>query len=131
MRKANMQRRHVELIAGTIRFADVAPEARAASVRPTRPASGYCRTGAREDAMFKPNAEHKRALRLLAGCPDGAAAYCLTTSHAVALRTLVALVQHELANTRTTDVAARSGNRPAKTITRLRITNAGRRAISG
>jgi len=81
--------------------------------------------------MFKPNAEHQRALRLLAEFPDGATAYCLTTLHAVAPPTLAGLVQHELADARTTQVAARSGNGAAMTVIRLRITNAGRRAIAG
>jgi hypothetical protein len=78
--------------------------------------------------MFKPNAEHQRALCLLAQFPDGATAYCLTTLHAVAPPTLAGL---ELADACTTQVAARSGNGAAMTVTRLRITNAGRRAIAG
>jgi hypothetical protein len=76
-------------------------------------------------------AEHHRVLGILAGCPDGATAYCLTHHNEVALRTINELVQHKLADARYQQVATHNAEGTPITVARLKITTAGRRALVG
>jgi hypothetical protein len=67
----------------------------------------------------------------VAGCPDGATAYCLTHHNRVALATINELVQHDLADARYQQVAFHNAKGPPITLVRLKVTNAGRRALAG
>jgi hypothetical protein len=76
-------------------------------------------------------AEHRRVLAILAGCPDGATASCLTQLNRVAHTTIAELVGRELVDAQVHYVATGNSNRGAISVVRLTITNAGRRAVAG
>ena len=72
---------------------------------------------------------HRRVLTILAGCADGATAYCLTQLNGVASHIIAELVEHELIDARVQYVAAPDSKREAISVLRLTITNAGRAAL--
>jgi molybdopterin biosynthesis enzyme len=75
-------------------------------------------------------AEHRRVLTILAGCPDGATASCLTQFNRVAHTIIAELVGRELIDAQVQYVATSNSNRRAISVVRLRITAAGRTVIT-
>jgi hypothetical protein len=72
-------------------------------------------------------ADRQRALELLASCPDGCPE-ALLTAHGFTGKQMVDLVGSGLATT--TEERVIAGKKPME-VTRVRITDAGRRALSG
>ena len=72
------------------------------------------------------NAEHTRALTMLAGCPDGATDYALTSLHKFTPRVLFDLIESKLASAGWHTVGTSSRR---FSVMRMHITNAGRQAI--
>jgi len=71
--------------------------------------------------------DHRRALELLASCRDGCPE-ALMVAHGFTARQLTALVRTGLATASSERVMA--GKKPME-VTRVRITDAGRRALAG
>jgi hypothetical protein len=75
--------------------------------------------------------EHCRILTILAECPGGATASCLTQLNRGAHAIIAELVGRELVDAQAQYIATRDSNLGAISVVRLKITNAGRRAIAG
>jgi len=75
--------------------------------------------------------EHRRMLTILAECPDGATASCLTQLNRGAHTVIAELIRRELVDAQVQYVATRDSNLGAISVVRIKITNAGRRAIAG
>jgi hypothetical protein len=75
--------------------------------------------------------EHRRLLAILAERPDGATASCLTQINQGGHTIIAELIGRELVDAQVQYVATRDSNLGAISVVRLKITNAGRRAIAG
>ena len=75
--------------------------------------------------------EHRRILTILAERPDGATASCLTQLNRSAHIIIAELVGRELVDAQVEYIATRDSHLGAISVVRLKITNAGRRAIAG
>jgi hypothetical protein len=75
--------------------------------------------------------EHRRILTILAERPDGTTASYLTQRYRGANTIIAELVGRELVDAQVQYIATRDSNLGAISVVRLKITNAGRRAIAG
>ena len=75
--------------------------------------------------------EHRRILTILAERPDGATASRLTQVNRAAHTIIAELIGRELVDAQVQYVATRDSNLGAISVVRIKITNAGRRAMAG
>jgi len=75
--------------------------------------------------------EHCRMLTILAERPNGATASCLTQFNRAAHTIIAELIGRELVDAQVQYIATRDSNLGAISVVRLKITNAGRRALAG
>lgn len=70
--------------------------------------------------------EHRRALAIVAGCPDGITGPALLELNGVAIQTVYWLEERKLIEVRVEQVAARNSSMAAIPVPRVRITDRGR-----